>query len=65
MHRGCIDEEILTDVEGNYLCPVCAARTALDWFDNIISLYAHSIKDNNKEEIIERLKNYIKILETS
>jgi len=63
MHKSCIDEEVLMDVTGEYLCPICAARAALDWLDNIISLYASSMKGEDRKEIIERLKTYIRLLE--
>ncbi len=63
MHKSCIDEEVLSDAEGNILCPRCAAIAALDWLDNIISLYAHSITGEDRGEIIDRLKTMVKLLE--
>ncbi len=62
MHKSCIDEEVLSDAEGNILCPRCAAIAALDWLDNILSLYAHSIKGNDREEVIGRLKTLVDLL---
>lgn len=62
MHKKCIDEEALCDAYGNYLCPSCAAISALEWFDLIISLYGSKIEPNKKSEIINRLTNYIRML---
>lgn len=62
MHKRCIDEEILTDAEGAIMCPYDSALAALDWFDSIISTYSSSFTDEQREEIIERLKNYINML---
>ncbi len=63
MHKRCIDEEILTDAYGNYLCPSCAAISALEWLDLILSFYASSIRNEKRSEIVDRLRNYIKMLE--
>lgn len=63
MHASCIDEEVLSDAEGNILCPRCAAIAALDWLDNILSLYAHSIRGEDRREIVDRLKTMVKLLE--
>jgi len=62
MHRECVDEEVLMDSEGNVLCPYDAALAALDWFDNIISLYSSSFSDEQLNEIIDRLNTYIEML---
>jgi hypothetical protein len=65
MHEDCVDREVLEDSEGNILCPYDAVLAALDWFDTIINTYHASLKvDSEKHsDIIERLKNYIKLLE--
>ncbi len=63
MHKSCIDEEILSDAEGNIMCPRCAAIAALDWLDNILSLYAHSIIGEDRREVVGRLKTLVKLLE--
>jgi len=44
------------------MCPYDSALAALDWFDSIISTYSSSFTDEQREEIIERLKNYINML---
>ncbi len=62
MHRGCVDEEALTDADGNPLCPYCAAIAAIDWFDAVITSYSHALSDEQREEIIARLENYLKLL---
>ncbi len=63
MHKSCVDEEVLSDAEGNILCPRCATIAALDWLDNILSLYAHSIIGEDRREIIDKLKTIVKLLE--
>ena len=63
MHRRCIDEEILTDSVGDYLCPYCAAISALDWFDSVITQFPGAFSKDEKEELIARLKSYLNILE--
>ncbi len=62
MHRRCIDEEILTNAEGSILCPYDVALAALDWFDSILSTYASSFTNKQREEIVERLKTYLNML---
>ena len=62
MHRDCIDEEVLSDAEGTILCPSCALRAALDWADHILSLYAHSIRGEDREELRDKLKTLLDAL---
>ena len=62
MHKGCVDEEVLSDAEGNILCPSCALRAALDWADHILSLYAHSIRGEDREELRDKLKTLLNTL---
>jgi len=62
MHKSCIDEEVLSDAEGNILCPKCASIAALDWLDHILTLYSHSIKGSDREELLGRLKTMVKLL---
>ena len=64
MHRGCIDEEVLSDAEGNIMCPRCALQAAIDWVDHIITFYANSIRGEAGEEVKERLMNLVKLLES-
>lgn len=63
MHRDCVDEEILTDAAGEYLCPYDAAIAALDWFDSVITCYSHSLTEDQRRELIDRLRSYIELLE--
>ncbi|MDK6029082.1 hypothetical protein QPL79_06870 [Ignisphaera sp. 4213-co] len=65
MHEDCVDREILEDAEGNVMCPYDAALAALDWLDAIVTTYHNSLKsDKNKlNDVVERLKNYLAILE--
>ncbi len=63
MHRNCIDEEILTDASGDHLCPYDAALAALDWFDSVVTNYAHSFSEDQRHELIGRLRTYIELLE--
>lgn len=65
MHKDCIDEEILTDAIGDYLCPYCAAVSALDWLDSILIQFSNSLNEKQREEISSRLKSYLDILEKS
>lgn len=60
MHRGCIDEEVLEDSEGNLLCPIDAALAALDWLDAVLSLYEDVLKRDKelRTTLVSRLKNY-------
>ncbi len=63
MHRNCIDEEILTDAAGDHLCPYDAALAALDWFDSVVTNYTHSFTEDQRRELIDRLRSYIELLE--
>jgi len=63
MHRTCVDEEILTDAAGEPLCPYDAALAALDWFDAIVTNYPHSLSEDQRRELIDRLRSYIELLE--
>ncbi len=63
MHRGCLDEEVLTDANGEPLCPYDAALAALDWLDSVVTQYASSIPPDKREDLIERMKKLIAILE--
>ncbi len=63
MHKECFDEEILSDATGTPLCPTCALRSAVDWVDHILSLYAKSIKEPARSELRERLRNLATTLE--
>ncbi len=63
MHRKCMDEEALFDADGNPLCPYDAALAALDWLDTVLTLYAHSFNEEQLEDLIERLRSYLRILE--
>ena len=63
LHRSCIDNDILRDANGNALCPYCAAISALDWLDNVITLYLRPLKNSVLlSDIVERMKNLLKIL---
>ena len=64
MHKGCFDGELLTDANGNPLCPICASTEALDWLDELIASYTTVYKrDPRGENIKSRLQNLLKILE--
>ena len=58
-HKKCIDEEILTDAIGDYLCPYCAIISALDWLDSILTYYSNSLSKEQGEDILSRLKSYL------
>jgi len=62
MHRGCIDEEVLTDAYGEPLCPYDAALAALDWLDNVLTQYSSSLTNEQRKEIAERMKKLIQLL---
>ena len=62
MHRGCVDEEVLTDAAGEPLCPYDAALAALDWLDNVLSQYGSSLSAEQKEEILERIRGLMQLL---
>jgi len=65
IHEDCADREVLEDSEGNLMCPYDAMLAALDWFDAILSTYHESLKmDKDRlNDITERLKNYLRLLE--
>lgn len=63
MHKDCVDEEVLSDAEGNIMCPQCALQAAVDWVDHIITFYASSIHNEVREELRERLASLVKLLE--
>ncbi len=63
MHRECFDEEILSDADGNPLCPRCALRAAVDWVDHILSYYAGSIREPDRGELRERLRGLASMLD--
>jgi len=65
MHRGCVDEEVLTDAVGEPLCPYDAALAALDWLDSVVSQYSSSIPRDKREELAERLRKLAALLEGS
>lgn len=65
MHKKCIDEEILTDAMGDYLCPYCAIISALDWLDSVLTYYSNSLSKEQKEDISSRLRSYLNTLEES
>ncbi len=65
MHRGCVDEEVLTDAAGDPLCPYDAALAALDWLDGVLTQYSSSLTKEQKEEVVERMKKLISLLESS
>lgn len=63
MHKSCTHDEALLDAEGNILCPYDAMMAALDWFDYIVSLYADTLSKEQRDDIIERLRSYLNLLE--
>jgi len=63
MHKHCVDEELLTDAEGNYLCPFDAALAALDWLDEIVSVYLSALTREQRAELASRLSNIVKVLQ--
>jgi len=63
MHRHCVDEELLTDAEGNYLCPFDAALAALDWLDELVSVYLSALTRDQRTELLSRLSNIVKVLQ--
>lgn len=65
MHKSCASDEALLDAEENNLCPYDAMLAALDWFDAVLSTYAGSLNDEQRKDIIGRLKSYINLLESS
>mgnify|MGYP000415597887 CR=1 FL=1 len=65
MHKKCIDEEVLTDAVGDYLCPYCAIISALDWLDSILTYYSNSLSKEQREDISSSLKSYLNTLEKS
>ncbi|RLG76566.1 MAG: hypothetical protein DRO12_04235 [Thermoprotei archaeon] len=62
MHRRCVEEELLTDSAGEWLCPYDAVLAALDWVDAVLNQYAHALTPEQRDDIVERLKNYLKLL---
>jgi len=62
MHRRCVDEEVLTDASGKWLCPYDAAMAALDWLDAILTHYSHALTPEQRDDVVSRLKNYLKLL---
>jgi len=63
MHKHCVDEELLTDAEGNYLCPFDAALAALDWLDELVSVYISALTREQRSELAGRLSNIVKVLQ--
>jgi hypothetical protein len=63
MHKSCASDEALLDAEENALCPYDAMMAALDWFDAVILTYANTLNDVQKNDVIERLRSYTKLLE--
>ncbi len=65
MHKGCFDSELLTDANGNPLCPICASLEALDWLDELILSYTKVYKkDPRGEEVKERIRSLLSTLES-
>lgn len=64
MHRSCAHDETLLDAEENTLCPYDAIIAALDWFDAVITVYADTLSEEQRNDIIERLKSYLNLLES-
>lgn len=64
MHKNCASDEVLLDAEENNLCPYDAMMAALDWFDAVASTYASVLNDEQRNDVIERLKSYISLLKS-
>jgi len=62
MHKSCARDESLLDSEENYLCPYDAMLAALDWFDAIVTTYVSTLDENQKNDILSRLKAYVELL---
>ncbi|MEM2529322.1 MAG: hypothetical protein QXG40_08020 [Ignisphaera sp.] len=63
MHRSCASSDTLTDAEDNKLCPYDAMLAALDWFDAILTEYTDSLSSEQRNEVADRLRSYLDILE--
>jgi len=64
MHKGCFDGELLTDANGNPLCPICASIEALDWLDELISAYTKVYRmDPRGSEVRDRLLSLLRMIE--
>lgn len=63
MHRSCASDEALVDADENNLCPYDAMLAALDWFDAVLTVYVKSLTAEQRNDIIERLRSYISVLE--
>ena len=62
MHKSCARDESLLDSEESHLCPYDAMLAALDWFDVIATTYLSTLDENQKTDILSRLKAYVELL---
>lgn len=62
MHKSCANDEVLLDQEENYLCPYDAMLAALDWFDGVITTYVSVLNEEQKNDVLSRLKSYVNLL---
>lgn len=62
MHKSCASDEALMDADGNILCPYDTLLAALDWFDAVISTYPSALNEEQRSDIVGRLKSYIDII---
>lgn len=63
MHRSCASDEALLDAEENSLCPYDAMIAALDWFDAVVSEYVDILNNEQRNDVIGRLRSYLNLLE--